>query len=88
MDDRLMRHRLGYPEVVALAISNLGLGEVLHRGSVLHELSDDFDAHAPGNLDELRYGVLTARRAGATKNDVVNCLSRTALERWIKSTRS
>jgi len=30
------------------------------------------DAHSPGGLDVLRYGVLQARRAGLTKEDVAN----------------
>ncbi len=46
------------------------------------------DAHGKVDLDELIYGVLTARRAGATKNDIVNCYSRTALLKWIRSTRT
>jgi DNA polymerase (family 10) len=50
-------------------------------------LAINTDAHGPGDLDELRYGVLTARRAGATAGHVVNCLSASALERWLKSTR-
>jgi len=33
------------------------------------------DAHAPGDLDWMRYGVITARRAWLTKDDVINCLS-------------
>ena len=51
------------------------------------KLAIDTDTHGPGDLDELAYGVLTARRAGATAHDVVNCLSRDALAKWIKSTR-
>jgi DNA polymerase (family 10) len=30
------------------------------------------DAHSTGGLDVLRYGVLQARRAGLTANDVAN----------------
>ncbi len=51
-------------------------------------LSINTDAHGPADLDELRYGVLTARRAGATKKDVINCMSKTELAKWIKATRS
>ena len=40
------------------------------------------------HLEELRYGILTAQRAGATKADVVNCMSKTALAKWLKSTRA
>jgi len=52
------------------------------------KLTIDTDAHAPGDLDHLRYGVLTARRAGAAAGDVVNTLSRAALAQWIKGTRA
>jgi len=51
------------------------------------KLAINTDAHGPADLDELRYGVLTARRAGATKADVVNCLSKTKLDTWIAGTR-
>ena len=34
----------------------------------------DTDAHSVGQLDFMRYGVFTARRAGLTKNDVLNTL--------------
>lgn len=52
------------------------------------KLAINTDAHGPADLDELRYGVLTARRAGATKDDVVNCLGQAGLRKWIASTRS
>jgi len=32
------------------------------------------DAHHPGGLDDLRYGLAAARRAGLTKDDVLNCV--------------
>ena len=51
------------------------------------KLAINTDAHGPADLDELRYGVLTARRAGAAKGDVVNGMSKTALKKWIASTR-
>jgi DNA polymerase (family 10) len=51
------------------------------------KLAIDTDAHGPADLDELGYGVLTARRAGATKDDVINCLSKQALTKWLQSTR-
>lgn len=51
------------------------------------KLAINTDAHGPADLDELRYGIHTARRAGATKADVINCLDRDALRKWIKSTR-
>lgn len=52
------------------------------------KLSINTDAHGPADLDELRYGVLAARRAGVTKKHVVNCMAKAALKKWIDSTRS
>lgn len=51
------------------------------------KLAINTDAHGPGDLDELFYGVLTARRAGAAESDVVNCLSQDELMAWLASTR-
>ncbi len=50
-------------------------------------LAINTDAHGPGDMDQLIYGLFTARRAGATPKQVVNCLSKTALAKWIKSTK-
>ncbi|MCE9589500.1 MAG: DNA polymerase/3'-5' exonuclease PolX [Planctomycetes bacterium] len=52
------------------------------------KLAINTDAHGPPDLNELIYGVMTARRAGATKHNVINCLSRDALTKWIASTRA
>ncbi|MEM1353698.1 MAG: DNA polymerase/3'-5' exonuclease PolX [Planctomycetota bacterium] len=51
------------------------------------KLSINTDAHGPGDLEQLPYGVLTARRAGATQQDVINCMNSEQLEKWLKSTR-
>ena len=51
------------------------------------KLAINTDAHGPADLDQLLYGVLTARRAGVTKTHVVNCMNREALAQWIASTR-
>ncbi|MAX27004.1 MAG: DNA polymerase III [Phycisphaeraceae bacterium] len=51
-------------------------------------LAIDTDAHGPGDMDELKYGILTARRAGVTAQNVINCMSQTALAQWLKRTRS
>ena len=51
------------------------------------KLSINTDAHGPSNLDDLIYGIVTARRAGATAANVINCMSREDLETWIRSTR-
>ncbi len=52
------------------------------------KLAINTDAHRLANLDHLQYGVLTARRAGATKKNVVNCMTKAALAKWLKSTRT
>ena len=51
------------------------------------KLSINTDAHGPPDLDQLIFGILTARRAGATASDVVNCMSKQALGQWLASTR-
>ena len=51
------------------------------------KLAINTDAHGPADPDQLIYGVLTARRAGATKNDVINCMTAAALKKWLASTR-
>ena len=52
------------------------------------KLAINTDAHGPADLDQLQYGILTARRAGVTKKDVVNCMTKAALAKWLKSTRA
>ena len=52
------------------------------------KLAINTDAHGPADPDQLPYGVLTARRAGATKNDVINCMTSAGLKKWLASTRS
>jgi DNA polymerase (family 10) len=44
----------------------------------------DTDAHQVNSLDDLRYGVLTARRGWAQKQDFVNSLDLDDLEKWLK----
>jgi len=41
------------------------------------------DAHEPGNLDQLRYGIGTARRGWAEKRDVLNTLPVADFERFL-----
>jgi len=51
------------------------------------KLAINTDAHDAAGMDQLIYGVLTARRAGAQVKDVINCMSKTELVQWIGSTR-
>lgn len=50
-------------------------------------LAINTDAHGPADLDQLRYGVLTARRAWVEKKHVVNCMTAQALGAWLKRKR-
>ncbi|MEM6394053.1 MAG: DNA polymerase/3'-5' exonuclease PolX [Planctomycetota bacterium] len=52
------------------------------------KLAINTDAHGPADLDQLRYGVLTARRSGASADDVVNTYSQEKLKAWIEATRA
>ncbi|MFA9478290.1 DNA polymerase/3'-5' exonuclease PolX [Phycisphaerales bacterium AB-hyl4] len=51
------------------------------------KLSINTDAHGPADLDQLIYGVLTARRAGAKREDVINTFAKPQLMKWINATR-
>jgi DNA polymerase (family 10) len=51
-------------------------------------LAVNTDAHAPGDLDWMRYGVITARRAWLAREHVVNCLSYSKLMKLLAATRS
>lgn len=68
----------------------LDLRDTHARAALEHgcKLSINTDAHGPGDLDQLPYGVLTARRAGATKDDVINCMTAAQLKKWLATTRS
>jgi DNA polymerase (family 10) len=51
-------------------------------------LAINTDAHALGDLDWMRYGVITARRAWLTKADVINCLSHPRLMKLLSAIRT
>ena len=46
-------------------------------------LAINTDAHRPDGLKHMRYGVITARRGGARKRDVLNCCTPAALRKKI-----
>ena len=52
------------------------------------KLAINTDAHAPGDLEWMRYGVITARRAWLTKDDVINCLSYLNLTKLLSAIRA
>ncbi|MEL6329805.1 MAG: DNA polymerase/3'-5' exonuclease PolX [Planctomycetota bacterium] len=47
----------------------------------------DCDVHAPEDFDNLRYGVLTARRGGLTSERCINCWPEAELHAWLRSKR-
>jgi len=47
-------------------------------------LAINCDVHSPGDFDNLRFGVLTGRRGGLTKERCVNCWAAEELRAWIK----
>jgi DNA polymerase (family 10) len=46
----------------------------------------DTDAHSANQLDQMRFGVMTARRGGARRKQVLNALSTATLLRKIRAT--
>jgi DNA polymerase (family 10) len=47
----------------------------------------DCDVHGEGDFDELRYGVLTARRGWLTAKQCINAWTSAKLHKWLKSKR-
>ena len=52
--------------------------EALDRGL---KLAVNPDAHSIDGLDDVGWGLAVARRAGATKDDLVNCVD---IEEWMR----
>ncbi|MDH3584650.1 MAG: DNA polymerase/3'-5' exonuclease PolX [Phycisphaerae bacterium] len=50
-------------------------------------LAINTDAHGPGDLDHLGFGILTARRAWAEAKHVVNCFTAAKLKKWLTAKR-
>ena len=46
-------------------------------------LAIDCDVHHPDDFENLKYGVQTARRAWATSANIVNCMTQSALQKWL-----
>jgi DNA polymerase (family 10) len=51
-------------------------------------LAINTDAHGPGDLGWMRYGIIVARRAWLTRSDVVNCLSYSRLVKLLRAIRA
>jgi DNA polymerase (family 10) len=50
-------------------------------------VSIDPDAHAVDGLDDMRYGIIMARKAWLTKRDVLNCMEGEEIDAWFKARR-
>jgi len=64
-----------------LDLSDILIKEAIESGV---KLAIDTDSHAVGHMDLMRYGVATARRGWATKNDIINALEYEELIKWLK----
>ncbi len=49
------------------------------------QIAINADAHDVQGLNDLEYGIMTARRAGLSAEDVINCLPLTDILSWLKS---
>ena len=67
-----------------LDLKDVHLRQVIEAGV---KLMINTDAHHPDSLDQMRYGILTARRGGVTPADVLNTRSAEALENWMAKKR-
>jgi DNA polymerase (family 10) len=67
-----------------LDLKDIHVRMALDRGVTL---GINTDAHHTDQLAQMRFGVLTARRGGATKADIVNCLSLAGLRKRIERNR-
>jgi DNA polymerase (family 10) len=65
----------------------LDLRDVHVRAAAGCLIAIDCDVHAPEDFDNLRYGVLTARRGWLTADRCVNTWTRPELEKWLTSKR-
>lgn len=68
--------RLDLNDINARAAKNAGI-----------TLTIDTDAHSPSNLDLMRFGIHTARRAWVEKKDVLNTKPLDDLLKWLKQRR-
>jgi DNA polymerase (family 10) len=67
-----------------LDLKDIHIKQALAAGVML---SINTDAHHIDQLTEMRYGVMAARRGGATKRNIANCLSLPALRKCIAAKR-
>jgi len=67
-----------------LDLRDVHVAAALKAGALL---AIDCDVHSPTDYDQLRYGVLTARRAGLTPDSCLNAWSAAKLHKWLKAKR-
>lgn len=67
-----------------LDLCDLHIRQALDAGV---KISINTDAHAVAQFDQMRFGVVTARRGGATCDDVINTWHLPKLRKWIAAKR-
>ncbi|MDD5341451.1 MAG: DNA polymerase/3'-5' exonuclease PolX [Patescibacteria group bacterium] len=76
---------------VALEVNSfperLDLKDTLIKDAISYgcKICIDSDSHALEHMDLIKYGIATARRGWATKNDVINSWDLEKLQKWLKS---
>ena len=68
-----------------LDLKDMHIKQALAAGVML---TINTDAHHVDQLAEMRYGIMAARRGGATRKGIANCLSLTALRKCIAAKRN
>ena len=67
-----------------LDLNDVGVRAAIEAGALI---AIDCDVHVPEHFDELRYGILTARRGGLTAEGCINTWSADRLEKWLAAKR-
>lgn len=68
-----------------LDLNDQGVRSAIEAGALI---AIDCDVHSPDHFDELRYGVLTARRGGLTAKGCINTWTAKKLATWLGAKRT
>jgi DNA polymerase (family 10) len=81
--------RAGTALEINASYPRLDLSDIHARAAIAAgcKLSINTDAHSPEELDFMPYGIDVARRAWATKKDVINCMTWEELKGFIAKKR-
>ena len=70
-----------------LDLCDVHVRTALEAGGENALIAIDCDVHHPADFDQLRFGVMTARRGGLPADRCVNCWTARKLHAWLKSKR-